>query len=582
MNDGCTDETEAAIRDYLEDERVTYIKHDSNQGLGCALNRAMEAARGEWIAYLPSDDYYFDNHLESLSRAFRAHPDLVLTYAGIRFDTSDTLYYTGYSESKGLRRGYCLQLVQTAHRRTARRWTERSEWVSEDLHAMFWHKLAADGSFGRTEQVTCYWTSHPAQRHRLVAERYGGGLNKYRSYYQVRTPLRMRVSRYKFVDEEQLYARFRAQPPLCQVPLKILLLGELAYNPERIYALEQAGHRLYGLWVSDPSFCFSTVGPLPFGHVEDIPAERWRERIPEVQPDVIYGLLNFGAVPLAYEVMRAFPRIPFVWHFKEGPSVCLRHGTWSKLVYLYAHAAGRVFLNDTVRLWFGQFLPPGGGPSFILDGDLPKADYFTNDFSPKLSASDGTVHTVVAGRMVGISPADLAALARHNVHVHLYTENYHESRSRENEARLRAAPRHFHVHTHVSADRWTQEFSRYDAGWLHCLYSRNNGDLAHLSWDDLNIPARISTYAAAGLPVLLRNNSMHIVATQSLVRALDVGLFFDSLPDLAFKLRDEGRMQQLAANMRRCRMQFSFDHHVPALVQFFRDAIAWHRQHGNR
>ena len=318
VNDGCTDETEAAIRDYLEDERVTYLKNDSNQGLGCALNRAMEAARGEWIAYLPSDDYYFDNHLESLSRAFRAHPDLVLTYAGIRFDTSDTLYYTGYSESKGLRRGYCLQLVQTAHRRTARRWTERSEWVSEDLHAMFWHKLAADGSFGRTEQVSCYWTSHPAQRHRLVAERYGGGLNKYRSYYQVRTPLRMRVSRYKFVDEEQLYARFRAQPPLCQVPLKILLLGELAYNPERIYALEQAGHQLYGLWVSDPSFCFSTVGPLPFGHVEDIPAERWRERIPEVQPDVIYGLLNFGAVPLAYEVMRAFPRIPFVWHFKES------------------------------------------------------------------------------------------------------------------------------------------------------------------------------------------------------------------------------------------------------------------------
>lgn len=137
VNDGCTDETEAAIRDYLEDERVTYLKNDSNQGLGCALNRAMETARGEWIAYLPSDDYYFDNHLESLSRAFRAHPDLVLVYAGIRFDTSDTLYYTGYSESKGLRKGYCLQLVQTAHRRTACRWTERSEWVSEDLHAMF-------------------------------------------------------------------------------------------------------------------------------------------------------------------------------------------------------------------------------------------------------------------------------------------------------------------------------------------------------------------------------------------------------------------------------------------------------------
>ena len=578
VNDGSTDDTEAFIRDFLSDDRVTYIKNEENQGLGRALNQGLDAARYDLVAYLPADDCYFENHLETLCRMFEKRENLTLAYSGMRIDTSDTLHRAASTSVRGVRKGYCLQLVQVAHRRTAHRWVERSEWVSEDLFAMFWSKLAERGVFGATGIVSCQWTSHPFQRHKLIGERYGGGLNKYRRFYHVKSPVRMRVSKYKFVDEERLYAGFRAAPSAKAPSLKILLLGELAYNPERVYALEQAGHRLYGFWVSNPSFCFSTVGPLPFGHVEDIPAERWRERIPEVAPDVIYGLLNFGAVPLAYEVMRAFPRIPFVWHFKEGPSVCLRNGTWDKLIYLYAHAAGRIFLNDTVRRWFGQFLPPGEVPTMLLDGDLPKRDCFKQCFSPKLSAADGAVHTVVAGRMIGISGNDLAALARNDVHVHLYTENYHDSRSRENAARLRAAPRHFHLHAHVDADRWTEELSRYDAGWLHSLRSGNNGRLGDASWDDLNIPARISTYAAAGLPVILRNNAGHEVATQSLAKGLGIGVFFDDIPGLCARLKDGAEMQRLAENMLRHRLVFSFDCHVPRLTRLFEEAIREHKK----
>ena len=39
--------------------------------------------------------------------------------------------------------GYPLQLVQVLHRRTADRWMERSEWVTDDLERMFWSKLRA-------------------------------------------------------------------------------------------------------------------------------------------------------------------------------------------------------------------------------------------------------------------------------------------------------------------------------------------------------------------------------------------------------------------------------------------------------
>ncbi len=35
-------------------------------------------------------------------------------------------------------------------------------------------------------------------------------------------------------------------------------------------ALEERGHELHGLWTPDPGW-YTTVGPLPFGHVAEVP-----------------------------------------------------------------------------------------------------------------------------------------------------------------------------------------------------------------------------------------------------------------------------------------------------------------------
>lgn len=99
-------------------------------------------------------------------------------------------------------------------------------------------------------------------------------------------------------------------------------MGELAFNPDRVLALEERGHRLYGLWIEHP-WWLNTVGPLPFGHVEDLPRSDWRNAIRALQPDIIYALLNWQAVPFVHEILQADFGIPFVWHFKEGPWLCL-------------------------------------------------------------------------------------------------------------------------------------------------------------------------------------------------------------------------------------------------------------------
>ena len=574
INDGCTDETEDFIADYIADERVTYIKNVENTGLGHALNQGLDAAKYEYIAYLPSDDFYFENHLESLANEFKKDKDFVLVFTGMQFESSDSLQSFPNTKCDGQRMGYCLQLVQTTHRKTYDRWIERNAWTSEDLFALFWSKLTDKGVFASSGTISCYWTQHPFQRHKIISERYGGGLNKMRSHYQPKQPIKLRISKDKFWDEQSIYADFRNRYMPCEQPLKILIVGELAYNPERIYALEQAGHKLYGLWVPHPSLSFCTVGPLPFGHVEDLDREHWKEDISRIQPDIIYGLLNFGAINWCREVIQAFPKIPFAWHMKEGPQVAIRSGLFPNLIYLYHHANLRIFLNDSVKKWYEIFLPPKDGSiSMVMDGDIPKADYFTDNFSEKLSSADGEIHTVVAGRMIGINENELRYLSEHNIHIHLYTENYHSSRSQLQEYYLTMFPKHFHIHKHVPPQRWCKEFSKYDAGWMHRTYSENNGNILHCTWDDLNIPARISTYMAAALPVLYSRNVGHTVAIEQIIDNFGIGLGFHNMEELVALMKDETSISRARSNAMKHRLSFSFDNHLAELIDAFREII---------
>ncbi len=55
INDGSTDKTEEIILSY-EDPRIVYIKNEKNMGIVYTLNRGLDAAKGEFIARMDSDD----------------------------------------------------------------------------------------------------------------------------------------------------------------------------------------------------------------------------------------------------------------------------------------------------------------------------------------------------------------------------------------------------------------------------------------------------------------------------------------------------------------------------------------------
>jgi glycosyltransferase involved in cell wall biosynthesis len=571
VNDGSTDNTEEIVK-HFKDNKISYFCNPENLGLGKSLNIGIERAKFDYIAYLPSDDLYFPDHLSLLLECFRNDTSAILAFSGVLQANYNVMGTSELCHKRNIK-GIELQLVQVMHRKNDFRWMERDECVTDEYSKMYWEKLLPLGPFIPTNQVTCQWVSHPEQRHKKISSLSGGGINIYRNYYRVKTPLVFKPKNSGLIDEVTLYKNFRVKKPPSQNPLKILIVGELSFNPERIYAFEEAGHEIYGLW-SKNCWWFHTVGPLPFGNVTDISQDHWQEEIERLKPDIIYGLLSTMAVPLITEVVKRFPDIPFVWHFKEGPFFARQNGYWNSIQYLFKRANGLLYINEDIRRFYYMCFPGIKDTGYmILDGELPKKDWFMEKRKPLLSESAGGYHTVVPGRPLGITPEHIGRLAEKDIHFHFYGESWHHSYNNFVSTSISMAPEHIHLHSTCDQARWTEELSQYDAGWLHYFESKNQGNYLRTNWEDLNIPARMATLISAGLPLLQKDNSGHTVATQTICRNLGIGVFIKDMDDLADKLADKDLMEQIRDNVWQHRMEFTFDFQVPALISFFREVI---------
>jgi len=73
VDDGSNDGTAEQVKSFAG--VVKYI-HQQNSGVAAARNAGVEAASGDWLAFLDADDYYYPDRLKWQAKLLQSHPGL--------------------------------------------------------------------------------------------------------------------------------------------------------------------------------------------------------------------------------------------------------------------------------------------------------------------------------------------------------------------------------------------------------------------------------------------------------------------------------------------------------------------------
>jgi glycosyltransferase involved in cell wall biosynthesis len=103
INDGSTDLTPEIVESYKQKENRITLINQTNKQLGAARNTGIKAARGNWIAFLDSDDIWIPNKLEKQIAASIKHPEADLIYTdGYIFFEDDFNNFVPYPTQTGI------------------------------------------------------------------------------------------------------------------------------------------------------------------------------------------------------------------------------------------------------------------------------------------------------------------------------------------------------------------------------------------------------------------------------------------------------------------------------------------------
>jgi glycosyltransferase involved in cell wall biosynthesis len=171
IDDGSSDGSQVVIERVLNEcpFPCEFVARD-NRGLCATLNEGFDRTRGDYFAYLGSDDLWLSDFLKARVRLLESRPDAVLAYGHAYFVdeenrvvdcTADWASYTDGDVREMLLQTTAPMSPTVLYRRSAleqQRWNEQSRLEDYDLYL----RLSSDGSFAFDAQVLSAWRRHGA------------------------------------------------------------------------------------------------------------------------------------------------------------------------------------------------------------------------------------------------------------------------------------------------------------------------------------------------------------------------------------------------------------------------------------
>jgi len=161
--------------------------------------------------------------------------------------------------------------------------------------------------------------------------------------------------------------------------------------------------------------------------------------------------------------------------------------------YVLERADGLTF-NSPVMLRLAQERYSITGETLVIPNAVPEED-MPYSFLPRLSAQDGSTHTVFVGHINGPKLNRLVEIANRGVHVHLYT--LQKNAFRQTLVETCTSHSYLHWHDALPYKSLLKELTQYDFG-LVLWYEE-----AKEPFFQASLPSKLFDYLAAGLPVVV-------------------------------------------------------------------------------
>ena len=167
INDCSSDKTEEFVKKYLDqNNKIIFLNNEKNLGVSATRNKGIAASKGEWIAFLDSDDKWNSEKLEKQVRLIKKNKMADLVFTGIAFINHRGLvsqYLLEVPESIGYRQLLKQNLIYCSSVMVKKELVINYRMQNDKMHEDYavWLQLLKDGyhAFGINEPLLIYRVS---------------------------------------------------------------------------------------------------------------------------------------------------------------------------------------------------------------------------------------------------------------------------------------------------------------------------------------------------------------------------------------------------------------------------------------